>query len=135
MASAFLLVLVLGATPAGCLGHKAVSASATATEVGQQRQLALETAWSKELEGQEPKKVDYKSPIKRVVDLLEKMKAELTAEGDKEAEMYDKMVCWCETSEKEKTKAVADADATEKSLEAELDERQARYGTLATDIA
>jgi hypothetical protein len=25
--------------------------------------------------------------------------------------MYDKMVCWCETNEKEKTKAIADAEA------------------------
>jgi uncharacterized protein YlxW (UPF0749 family) len=45
------------------------------------------------------------------------------------------MVCWCETTEEEKTKAVADAEAKESALEAELDERQARYGTLATDIA
>ena len=25
----------------------------------------------------------------------------------KEAEMYDKMVCWCESNDKEKTKAIA----------------------------
>jgi hypothetical protein len=132
MASSLLVVLLVAAVSTGCHGAKAVSASAT--EVVQQRQQALEAAWSRELDEQEPVKVDYKSPIRRVVSLLEKMKAELSAEADKEAEMYDKMVCWCETSEKEKTKAVADAEAKEASLEAELDARQGRFGTLATDI-
>jgi len=74
------------------------------------------------------------SPVKRVVGLLEKMKAELTAEADKEAEMYDKMVCWCETSEKEKTTAVAQAEATIQDLQAEIEERSARFGTLGTEI-
>merc|ERR1740138_40015 len=135
--SAVLVFLLAVSAPAGSSG--AVSASG----FGQQRQQALEAAWSKELDPLSPpgttnlgetKLVDYKSPIQRVVILLEKMKAELTAEADKEAAMYDKMVCWCETSEKEKTKAVADAEAKESSLEAELDARQGRFGTLATEI-
>jgi molecular chaperone GrpE (heat shock protein) len=79
--------------------------------------------------------VAYEKPIKRVTNGLEKMKAELTHEAENEAAMYDKMVCWCETSEKEKTKAVADAEAKEASLEAELEARQGRYGNLATNIA
>eukprot|EP00929_Paragymnodinium_shiwhaense_P093815 TRINITY_DN540_c0_g2_i1.p1 TRINITY_DN540_c0_g2~~TRINITY_DN540_c0_g2_i1.p1 ORF type:complete len:790 (-),score=339.07 TRINITY_DN540_c0_g2_i1:101-2470(-) len=74
------------------------------------------------------------SPVKRVVGLLEKMKSELQAEADKESEMYDKMVCWCETSEKEKTTAVKQAEATIQDLQAEIEERSARFGTLATEI-
>ena len=35
------------------------------------------------------------------------MKAEFDADAAKDAEMYDQMVCWCETSEKEMTKAIA----------------------------
>jgi len=79
--------------------------------------------------------VEYKSPIKRVVSLLEKMRAELVAEADKEAEMYDKMVCWCETNEKEKKKAVADANAKDRELVAEIESRSARFGELSTNIA
>merc|ERR1719486_899880 len=56
------------------------------------------------------------------------------AEADKEAEMYDKMVCWCETNEKEKKKAIADADALMKELEAEIQERAAKFGEAATNI-
>merc|ERR1719313_1083181 len=82
----------------------------------------------------ETKIVKYKSPIQRVTMLLKKMKAELIAEADKEAEMYDKMVCWCETNEKEKKKAIADAEALEKELEAEIQERAAKFGEQSTEI-
>merc|ERR1719399_2565534 len=105
--------------------------SASATVAGQARQQTLEKEWSQQLDSQ-PKQ--YQSPIKRVVSLLEKMRAELVAEADKEAEMYDKMVCWCETNEKEKKKAIADAEALEKELEAEIQERAAKFGEQATEI-
>jgi hypothetical protein len=74
------------------------------------------------------------SPVKRVVGLLEKMKGELQTEADHEAEMYDKMVCWCETNEKEKTTAVAQAEATIVDLQAEIEQRSARFGELGTEI-
>merc|ERR1719502_1874159 len=62
------------------------------------------------------------------------MRAELVEEADKEAEMYDKMVCWCETNEKEKKKAIADAEALDKELTAEIAERAAKFGEQATEI-
>jgi hypothetical protein len=99
----------------------------------QARESALESSWSEYLEA-EPKKVAYKSPIKRVVMLLKKMKAELEAEASKEAEMYDKMVCWCETNEKEKKKAIADAEALDNELSAEIESRAAKFGQQATEI-
>jgi hypothetical protein len=74
------------------------------------------------------------SPVKRVIGLLEKMKTELTAEADNDAKLYDQMVCWCETSEKDKTLAVANAEATIKDLQSEIEMRSARFGELATDI-
>merc|ERR1711862_258701 len=75
------------------------------------------------------------SPIKRVVGLIEKMKAELEKEAAKESEMYDKMVCWCETSEKEKTKAVKDAEAKDIDLSSQIESRSARFGELSVEIA
>jgi len=99
------------------------------SSAAQQRESALEAAWSRDLDTK-----PYESPIKRVVGLLKKMKAELEAEADKEAEMYDKMVCWCETNEKEKKKAIADAEALDKELVAEIGERAAKFGEMATTI-
>jgi len=97
------------------------------------RQQVLEDAWTSALEpATEVKK--YVSPIKRVTNLLAKMKAELEAEADKESEMYDKMVCWCERNEKEKKKAIADADARDRELVSEIESRSARFGELTTNI-
>merc|ERR1719197_642988 len=63
------------------------------------------------------------------------MKSELEAEAANEAEMYDKMVCWCQTNEKEKKQAIADADAKDKELSSEIEARSARFGKLSTEIA
>jgi len=98
----------------------------------QARESALEAAWGAELE--KDSQVTHKSPIKRVVELLQKMKAELEAEASKESEMYDKMVCWCETNEKEKKKAIADAEALDAELSSEIEERAAKFGEAATTI-
>lgn len=98
------------------------------------RQQVLEESWTSALDpATEVKK--YVSPVKRVTNLLAKMKAELEAEADKESEMYDKMVCWCEKNEKEKKKAVADANARDNELVAEIEGRSARFGELSTNIA
>merc|ERR1719330_2295312 len=85
-------------------------------------------------ENNEKEKKKAVSPVKRVTNLLSKMKAELIAEADKEAEMYDKMVCWCENNEKEKKKAVADADAKDVELSSEIESRAAKSGDLAASI-
>jgi len=95
---------------------------------GQAREQSLDKAWSQQLNSQ------AQSPIKRVISLLEKMRDELVAEANNEAEMYDKMVCWCETNEKEKTKAIADAEALDKELTAEIGARAAKFGEQATEI-
>jgi len=103
-------------------------AKAALVSLGTERQLSLENAWSTELNN------EGVSPIKRVVGLIQKMKAELEAEAANEAEMYDKMVCWCETGVKEKTKAIADADATMIDLESEIQARAANVGSLSANI-
>jgi len=121
MAKVYILVLLaLGANAAQNAVQTHLSASA--------QESALEAAWSQELEGKS-------SPIKRVIALLTQMKSELDAEAADEAGMYDKMVCWCETNEKEKTKAISDAEALDKELMAEIGSRAAKFGEAATEIA
>lgn len=114
----------------------ATNAAAIRTDLSASLQeKALEQTWSAELEEPETKVKEYESPIQRVVRLLNEMKAQLEKEAETDQELYDKMVCWCETSEKEKTKAIADADAKDKDLVAEIEERAARHGVLETEIA
>jgi len=74
------------------------------------------------------------TPIQRVVKLLEEMKAQLEQEMTADKELYDKMVCWCQTGNKEKTQAIADADASISQLEAETAERSGRGAELATKV-
>jgi len=74
------------------------------------------------------------TPIQRVVKLLKEMKAQLEKEVAGDQEMYDKMVCWCETGDKEKTKAIADADASITDLESDTQTMSARKSELATKI-
>mmetsp|Transcript_95763 Transcript_95763/g.209447 ORF Transcript_95763/g.209447 Transcript_95763/m.209447 type:complete len:791 (+) Transcript_95763:1039-3411(+) len=110
-----------------------------ANSAAEARQKSLELEWSKDLEEPEAEpesqKKKYVSPVKRVANLLVKMKAELEAEAIKESEMYDKMVCWCETTSKEKNAAVASADALDLDLSAEIEGRAGRFGELETSIA
>merc|ERR1740121_2825684 len=93
---------------------------------GASRVQALEENWSSK---------QYKTPMQRVVALLEQMRNQLQAEANKESEMYDKMVCWCDTNDKEKTAAIADGDTKTTDLQAEIQERAARHGQLATEIS
>jgi len=113
-------------------GSSATRVLITANE--QAREKSLETEWDKYLQNPETKKVGYKSPIQRVMEMLTKMKEELEQEAANEAAMYDKMVCWCETTEKEKTKAIADGEAKDELLTSTIEGCSARFGQLATEI-
>jgi len=126
MAVTVVLALALAASASAASSEGGLSATFLA------RERTLEASWDQEL--QPPKQVAYKSPVQRVIALLKKMKAELEAEHEKEAELYDKMVCWCETNEKEKTKAIADADAKITELVAEIEMKSALTAKLQVMI-
>merc|ERR1719272_2223139 len=111
----------------------ALSSGVSLSVAEHMQESALERSWSAELQldQQQNKK---ETPIQRVVKLLTEMKTELEKEAAKDQELYDQMVCWCETSEKEKTKAIADAEAKDLDLVSEIEERSARHGVLSTEI-
>jgi hypothetical protein len=117
-------ILVLSFLVLGVSGHRAGLAAS-----GQAREASLEASWSHDLNAAGV------TPIQRVVALLKKMQDELEKEAANDSEMYDKMVCWCETNEKEKTKAIADAEAKIADLEAEIEERSASSGGAMAEIA
>jgi len=66
--------------------------------------------------------------------LLKDMQAELTAEQKADEEMYDKLVCWCETNEKEKTKAIEDGNANIDALGAAIEENTALASTREVEL-
>merc|ERR1719504_418649 len=62
------------------------------------------------------------------------MLKQLEKEAEEDEEIYDKMACWCETNDKEKTKAVADAEARISDLTTKIEELTANSARLSTEI-
>merc|ERR1719387_1104626 len=74
-------------------------------------------------------------PITKVIGLLQDMSAELQKEAAADEEMYEKMGCWCETNDKQKTKAIADANHKIADLTSAIEGFTAKTAQLETDIA
>lgn len=90
-----------------------------------------------EVQQQKPSaSVDPKlSGIQKVVVLLKEMKEQTVKEGDQDLEAYNKYMCWCETTEAEKTAAIKAAEEKIAELEAFLEGAAAKEGELKTEIA
>jgi hypothetical protein len=73
-------------------------------------------------------------PVSRVVELLKDMKKDLEAEADADEAVYEKLACWCETNDKGKTKAIADAEDRIKDLDATIQKMAALSQTLQVEI-
>merc|ERR1719330_1193959 len=73
-------------------------------------------------------------PVSKVITLLKDMLKQLEKEAEEDEEIYDKMACWCETNDKEKTKAIADAEAKIADLTTKIEELTASSARLNTEI-
>merc|ERR1712129_408627 len=73
-------------------------------------------------------------PVSKVITLLKDMLKQLEKEATEDEEIYDKLACWCETNDKEKTKAIADAEAKIEDLTIKIEELTAASARLNTEI-
>jgi len=73
-------------------------------------------------------------PVSKVINLLKDMQKQLEEEAKGDQEVYDQFACWCETNEKEKTKAIADAEAKIKDLNILIEELTAASTRLQSEI-
>jgi len=73
-------------------------------------------------------------PVSKVITLLKDMMKQLEKEAEEDEEIYDKIACWCETNDKEKTKAIADAEARIADLTSKIEELTANSARLGTEI-
>merc|ERR1719473_446258 len=73
-------------------------------------------------------------PVSKVITLLKDMLKQLEKEAEEDEEIYDKMACWCETNDKEKTKAIADAEQRIADLTTKIEELTAGSARLNTEI-
>merc|ERR1719498_247248 len=73
-------------------------------------------------------------PVTKVIGLLKDMAGQLQKEADQDEEMYEKLGCWCETNDKEKTKAIGDANLRISDLTAAIEAFTAKTSQLETEI-
>merc|ERR1719336_2695156 len=69
-------------------------------------------------------------PVMKVIRMLQDMEAELKKELEDDSAVHEMLSCWCETNEKEKTKAIADGEATIAALKASIAEANAKMAEL-----
>jgi len=74
-------------------------------------------------------------PVTKVVTLLKDMLAQLDKESREDTEVYETMGCWCETNDKGKTKAIADAKSKIQQLGAASESNTALASQLDGEIA
>merc|ERR1719409_2413909 len=74
-------------------------------------------------------------PVTKVINLLKDMQKQLEKEGEEDEEVYDKMMCWCETNDKEKTQAIADGEQRITDLGSSIEELTAKSARLTAEIS
>merc|ERR1719277_2524337 len=62
------------------------------------------------------------------------MLKQLEKEAEEDEEVYDKLACWCETNDKEKTKSIAEAEARIDALTTKIEELTAQSARLNAEI-
>merc|ERR1719261_259696 len=62
------------------------------------------------------------------------MQAQLQKEAEEDQEVYEKLACWCETNDKEKTAAIEEAESRITALTATIEEATATSARLNTEI-
>jgi len=73
-------------------------------------------------------------PVAKVITVLNDMLKQLEKESEEDEELYETMTCWCETNDREKTKAIADAEARIDDLGVKIEELTAKSGKLGVEI-
>jgi len=100
----------------------ALSAICSSTDVSVKSVLAFDAAAAKN------------RPVTKVITLLKDMLKQLQKEAEEDEEIYDKLACWCETNDREKTKAIKEAEAKISALVTKIEELSALSSQLSTEI-
>jgi hypothetical protein len=51
------------------------------------------------------------NPIRKVVTMLQAMEKKVTAEGEKEQELFEKFMCYCKNGDEALAKSISEAEA------------------------
>merc|ERR1719217_1781748 len=81
-----------------------------------------------------PAAASGQSPISRVVELIQELKAKVEADGKAEQKTYDKFACWCEKTLARKAAAIDAAKELIDKTQREIIELKGRLGELGATI-
>lgn len=74
------------------------------------------------------------NPIRKVVTMLQNMEKKVTAEGEKEQQLYNKFMCYCKNAGGDLSKSIADADSRLSSLPSAIEEAEAGKKQLDEEL-
>jgi hypothetical protein len=74
------------------------------------------------------------NPIRRVVNLLQQMQEQVTAEGKAEKELFEKFMCYCTTGKDDLKLAISSAETKIPQVESSLKEAEALYAQLGEEL-
>jgi hypothetical protein len=78
--------------------------------------------------------MDKNRPVTKVINLIKDMLEQLEEEAKEDEEVYEKVACWCETNDKEKTTAIAEQEAHITDLTSAIEEATSLSAKLNTEI-
>merc|ERR1719359_1558945 len=70
------------------------------------------------------------NPIRKVVVMLQNMQKKVQAEGEKEAELFEKYMCYCKNSGGDLSKSIGDAETKAPQLGADIKEAESKLSGL-----
>eukprot|EP00440_Ansanella_granifera_P042826 gb/GFBE01046429.1/.p2 GENE.gb/GFBE01046429.1/~~gb/GFBE01046429.1/.p2 ORF type:complete len:675 (-),score=292.59 gb/GFBE01046429.1/:25-2049(-) len=73
------------------------------------------------------------NPIRKVVAMMEKMAKKIAAEGEKEADLYDKFECYCKKTAAELETSISEQEAGP-ITQADIDSREAEIKSLEQEV-
>merc|ERR1719359_1366594 len=74
------------------------------------------------------------NPIRKVVSMLQAMQKKITAEGEKEQELFDKFQCYCKNGDEALAKSISDAEAKVGQVTSDIEEAEAQVVQLKGDL-
>merc|ERR1719163_2320069 len=74
------------------------------------------------------------NPIRRVVTMLQEMQKSVEKEGETEKELYDKFMCYCETTDQELAGSIDAGQTKVSELEGQLEQDTAEKSQMDQDV-
>jgi hypothetical protein len=74
------------------------------------------------------------NPIRKVVTMLQSMQKKVTAEGEKEKELFEKFMCYCKHGDEALSKSISDAETKVPAVLADIEAGEAEEKQLKLDL-